>query len=68
MRAVVETLLELIRIPSVSSMSNRGVVDYASEAFREVGWNVAITTHADANGLEKMNLIAAPSVRVSTSL
>jgi acetylornithine deacetylase len=61
MRTVVETLLELIRIPSVSSISNRGVVDYASEAFREVGWNVAITTHVDANGVEKLNLVAAPS-------
>jgi acetylornithine deacetylase len=60
MRSVVETLLELIRIPSASSMSNRGVVDYASEAFREVGWDVVITTHLDANGVEKLNLIAAP--------
>jgi acetylornithine deacetylase len=61
MRTVVETLIELIRIPSVSSMSNRGVVDYASEAFREVGWNVATTTHVDAHGVEKLNLVAAPS-------
>ncbi len=30
-------------------------------AFREVGWDVAITTHVDANGFEKVNLIAAPS-------
>ena len=60
MRTVVETLLELIRIPSVSSMSNRDVVDYALEAFRAVGWNVVITTHVDANGVEKLNLIATP--------
>jgi acetylornithine deacetylase len=60
MRTVVERLLELIRIPSASSMSNRGVVDYASEAFRAVEWNVVITTHVDANGAEKLNLIAAP--------
>jgi acetylornithine deacetylase len=60
MRTVVETLLQLIQIPSVSSMSNRGVVDYASEAFREAGWDVATTTHVDVNGFEKLNLIAAP--------
>jgi acetylornithine deacetylase len=60
MRTVVERLLELIRIPSASSMSNRGVVDYASEAFCAVEWNVVITTHVDANGAEKLNLIAAP--------
>jgi acetylornithine deacetylase len=60
MRTVVERLLELIRIPSVSSMSNRGVVDYASAAFREVGWKVVTTMHADTNGVEKLNLIAAP--------
>ena len=60
MRTVVEILLELIRIPSVSSMSNHGVVGYASETFREVGWNVATTIHVDANGAEKLNLIAAP--------
>jgi acetylornithine deacetylase len=60
MRTVVERLLELIRIPSVSSTSNRGVVDSASEAFCEVGWNVVLTTHVDVNGVEKLNLIAAP--------
>jgi acetylornithine deacetylase len=60
MRTVVERLLELIRIPSVSSMSNRGVVDYAAEAFREVGWNDVITMHVEANGVEKLNLIATP--------
>ncbi len=60
MKSVVEHLLELIRIPSVSSISNRGVVEYASEVFREVGWNIATRIHVDANGVEKLNLIAAP--------
>src|SRR5271170_4811771 len=60
MRTVVECLLELIRIPSVSSISNRRVVDYASEVFRETGWNVATTMHTDSSGVEKFNLIAAP--------
>lgn len=60
MRTVVERLLELIRIPSVSSISNRGVVDYASAAFRWAGWNVSTTLHVDANGAEKLNLVATP--------
>jgi acetylornithine deacetylase len=60
MRTVVECLLELIRIPSVSSISNRRVVDYASEVFQEVGWDVTATTHVDSNGVEKFNLVAAP--------
>ena len=60
MRTAVEHLMELIRIPSVSSISNRGVVDYTSGVFREVGWNVVTTIHVDANGVEKLNLVAAP--------
>ncbi len=60
MRTVVECLLELIRIPSVSSISNRLVVDYASEVFQKVGWDVTTTTHIDSNGVEKFNLVAAP--------
>ena len=60
MRTVVEHLLELICIPSVSSTSNRDVVNYASEVFREAGWNVATTMYADSIGIEKFNLIAAP--------
>jgi acetylornithine deacetylase len=60
MRTVVECLLELIRIQSVSSISNRLVVDYASEVFQKVGWDVTTTTHIDSNGVEKFNLVAAP--------
>jgi acetylornithine deacetylase len=60
MRTVVDHLLALIRIPSVSSMSNRGVVEYASKVFREAGWANTTTTFADLNGVEKVNLIAAP--------
>jgi len=60
MRSAVEHLLELIRIPSVSSMSNRGVVEYASEVFRKARWNAVTMRHVDADGVEKLNLIAAP--------
>ncbi|WP_433970894.1 acetylornithine deacetylase [Tunturiibacter lichenicola] len=60
MKTVIEYLLELIRIPSVSSISNRQVVNYASEVFREAGWDASTTAHIDTNGIEKLNLITAP--------
>lgn len=60
MRSVVEHLLDLIRIPSVSSMSNRPVVEYAMEVFRAAQWPTLTIPHLDANGVEKLNLIAAP--------
>lgn len=60
MRTVSEHLTNLIEIPSVSSMSNRGVIDYATAILREVGWNVSERSYADANGIEKINLLAAP--------
>jgi acetylornithine deacetylase len=59
-KTVVEHLLELIRIPSVSSISNRVVVEYASNVFHHVGWDVLITSYVDASGIEKLNLVAAP--------
>jgi acetylornithine deacetylase len=60
MKTVSEHLSSLIQIPSVSSMSNRAVTDYASAILRRVGWNLAEKTYFDANGVEKINLLAAP--------
>jgi len=60
MRTVVDHLLELIRIPSVSSMSNRSVIEYAVEVFQGARWKTSTMRHVDANGVEKFNLIAAP--------
>jgi acetylornithine deacetylase len=58
---VAERLLNLVRIPSVSSLSNRPVIDYATRVLRGVGWQTRELTYRDAAGLEKVNLVAAPA-------
>ena len=60
MRTVDDYLLELIRIPSVSSVSNRPVVEYAQDVLRCARWSTSLTSYVDASGIEKVNLIAAP--------
>jgi len=60
MTTVVDHLLELIRMPSTSSLSNRAVVDYAQAAFHRAQWNTTALPYRDANGIEKINMIAAP--------
>ena len=60
MNNVAEHLANLVRIPSVSSLSNRPIVEYASEILRNVQWQIREVSYADAAGIEKVNLIAAP--------
>jgi acetylornithine deacetylase len=60
MKTVAEHLENLIRIPSVSSISNRPIVEYADRVLQENHWNTRLMTHVDAAGVEKINLIAAP--------
>jgi acetylornithine deacetylase len=60
MNTVVDHLLELIRIPSVSSVSNRPLAEYAQEVLRIAQWNTAAISYDDGTGIEKINLIAAP--------
>jgi len=57
---VAEHLLNLVRIPSVSSLSNRPIIDYAVGVLREAQWQTRELTYRDATGIEKVNLIAAP--------
>jgi acetylornithine deacetylase len=57
----VEHLLNLIRIPSVSVQTNRAVIDYAKHALRQAGWYSREVSYLDPSGIEKVNLIAAPS-------
>jgi acetylornithine deacetylase len=57
---VVEHLENLIRIPSVSSLSNRPIVEYAVRVLQGAHWGTRLITHIDAAGLEKVNLITAP--------
>ncbi len=60
MKAVVEHLSDLIRIPSPSAISNRPLVDYAVASLRGIGWSTRELPYRDTAGIEKVNLIAAP--------
>jgi acetylornithine deacetylase len=58
--SVTEILLDLIAIPSVSSASNRAVIDYARQWLTPNQWATRTFPYADRNGIEKINLVAAP--------
>jgi acetylornithine deacetylase len=60
MKTVVEHLSNLIRIPSVSSVSNRPVIEYARKLLCEAQWQTREMIYRDATGFEKINLIASP--------
>lgn len=60
MRSPVEHLSDLIRIPSVSRLSNRPIVDYTQKALEQYGWRFREQVYHDANSVEKVNLVAAP--------
>ena len=60
MKTVVDTLHDLVRIPSVSSISNRAVMEYAQRVFDQADWKTDFAAYLDACGVEKINLIAAP--------
>jgi acetylornithine deacetylase len=57
---VVDHLLNLIRLPSVSAMSNRPITDYAASVLSAQGWATREAPYFDEAGIEKVNLIAAP--------
>ena len=61
MKNVADYLSDLIRVPSPSAVSNRPVIEYASAVLEKAGWRTQEVTYADSNGIEKVNLIAAPS-------
>ena len=58
---VQETLAELVAIDSVSSRSNREIVDYLSHRCEGIGFDVKRFPYSDDNGFEKVNLIALAS-------
>jgi acetylornithine deacetylase len=57
---VVDHLSHLIRIPSVSSLSNRPVIEYAQAVLQKSDWTTREIADIDERGIEKVNLIAAP--------
>ncbi|MBB5341609.1 acetylornithine deacetylase [Tunturiibacter gelidoferens] len=56
-----QTLLqELVAIPSVSSMSNRPVVEWIQRFIEPLGWHHRLFCYDDAAGVEKVNLVVSP--------
>jgi acetylornithine deacetylase len=53
-------LQELVAIPSVSSQSNRPVVEWIQRFFEPLGWHQRLFCYEDAAGIEKLNLIVSP--------
>lgn len=60
MKDVVQHLTDLVSIPSVSSLSNRPIIEYASQILRNAQWQTREVSYLDSAGVEKINLIAAP--------
>lgn len=60
MSSVVRLLQDLVRIPSVSSLSNRPMVEYANRFLHEAGWQTCSLPYRDTSGTEKINLLAVP--------
>jgi len=60
MKSAAEFLVDLVRIPSPSPVSNRAVVEYAAGVLHARGWSTRPVGYRDPAGVEKVNLIAAP--------
>jgi acetylornithine deacetylase len=60
MKPVHELLIDLIRIPSVSVLSNVPVIDYIVETRDSKIWNLYRLPYCDAAGIPKQNLLATP--------
>jgi acetylornithine deacetylase len=63
----VEILLDLVAIPSVSSLSNRPVIDYVLRRLDSAVWKTKLQSYRDPAGIVKANLVAitrAPAGKV----
>ena len=68
MTRVAEILRDLVTIPSVSSMSNRPMIEAAARLLSGSGWRVRLLPYMDSNGTEKLNLIARPSAQLAREI
>jgi len=50
----------LIRIPSVSALTNRPLIEFVEDTLRGRGWNFRELPYHDSRGIEKVNLLATP--------
>ncbi|HEV3469807.1 MAG TPA: acetylornithine deacetylase [Pyrinomonadaceae bacterium] len=55
---VEEILAGLVAVDSRSSVSNRGVIDYAAARVEALGMRVSLLPYADEGGVEKVQLVA----------
>ncbi len=60
-------LQALVRIPSISALSNRPLIDFAAGTLRGLGWHVCELPYRDASDTEKVNLLAAPPWQLADS-
>jgi len=60
-----ETLAQLVAIDSVSSRSNAGIINYLERRCESTGLRVKRLPYMDANGVEKINLIALSGAEFS---
>lgn len=58
MRTAAEILLDLVAIPSVSSMSNQPVIDYVLHHLDPSHWTMELHNYRDSSGTPKANLVA----------
>ena len=58
LKSAADYLLDLVAIPSVSSMSNRPVIEYALGQLDPKAWTTKLYPYRDAAGIEKVNLVA----------
>ncbi len=58
MTTVRDILLDLVAIPSVSSMANQPVIDYVLTFLDPALWTITQHTYLDPTGVEKSNLVA----------
>jgi acetylornithine deacetylase len=54
----VEILLDLVAISSVSSASNRPVIDYVLKRLNPAAWKIKLHPYRDPKGIAKVNLVA----------
>ncbi len=60
-----ETLAQLVAIDSVSSRTNKAIVDYLSQRCDAIGLRAQRLPYTDDNGIEKVNMLAIAGANLS---
>ncbi len=63
MKPEIEILLDLVSIPSVSSMSNQPMIDYVTRRLDSNAWKIKLYPYRDGAGIPKNNLVAITNCR-----